>query len=161
MFKSLSPGLLALVLMLFEYLSGGASFRCGSPRSWRLRISLPASTPLRSRNPLTCLVRFTIYSTHVISNSNLFAPLTSLSISVWSWDSTQSRYARGPKRIRAICRRNEVWSIRSGPSQYGQCPAIQGQFQHGASNQSFSLSLWPEASPSLLWLPELCIRVSS
>jgi hypothetical protein len=46
MFKSLSPSLLALVPILFEYLSGGAAFPSVS-----LCISLPASTPLRSRAP--------------------------------------------------------------------------------------------------------------
>ena len=83
-----------------------------------------------------CLVRFTIYSTHVIANSNSFTPLASLSIWVWSWDWTQSLYARrAPKRIGAICRRNQVWSIRSGPSQCGQCPQSRA-VRRGASNQS-------------------------
>jgi hypothetical protein len=36
MFKSLSPGLLALVLMLLEYLSGGAAFSFCQSWSWHL-----------------------------------------------------------------------------------------------------------------------------
>jgi hypothetical protein len=54
MFKSLPPGLLALVLMLFEYLSSRAAFSI-SPGVGICCISLLVSTPLRSREPTDVL----------------------------------------------------------------------------------------------------------